>query len=281
MSIRSEVDAELRSRGIYGHSLTAGEELLYSWQIITFAVFALNITVWSPGMMLLFLWQRIFIDKGTLFAIIFAGSGMSVVNAFLAYMYAGNGWIKWDSFQHIFQPDALNWISGVQNWWYQNLYFSILLWSLVIVFALLQLIISHFAPNTKKYGYGLLNFPSLLLKINPSHYLTLLQDGALGAFVIHVMMQKQFDFVGKTSIFCFASIVMFWLMFSAFSVDISRWESYSRKNTEKLEREHEEKIAEYRRETAEYLKERAEKEKETARIMREIDGYIKDKKQNM
>ena len=253
MSVRSEVERELNRRGIYGSSSTPGENLIYSWQIITFTLFALNITVWSPGAIVLFLCQRTLIDKVTLIAIIYAGLTMSVINALLTYMYAGNGWIKWESFQHVFQPDALNWISGVQNWWHQNLYFSILLWSLAIGFALLQLIISHFAPTTNKYGYGLLNFPSLFLRMNPTHYLTLLQDGILGAFVVHIIMQKQFDFVGKTLIFCLAAIIMFWIIFSAFTLDPHRWESYSQKNIDKLEQEG------------------AEYEKEMARIMKEIE----------
>ncbi len=236
MSIRSEVDAELSRRGIYGDPLTIGENLLICYQIIIFTVFILNITVWSPGMIVLFLCQRIFIDKTTLLLIIKMGLGMSFVNAILAYAYAGNGYLKWDSFQRIFQPDALNWISGVQNWWHLNLYFSIILWLLAICFGLLQLIISHFASSTKQYGYGLLNIPALLTGMMPSPYLTFLQDGILGAFVLHVVGQKQFDFVGKTSIFCFAAIVMFWVIFSAATLDISRWETYSRKNITKGEK---------------------------------------------
>ena len=236
MSIRSEVDAELSRRGIYGDPLTIGENLLICYRIIIFTIFILNITVWSPGMIVLFLCQRIFIDKTTLLLIIKMGLGMSFVNAILAYAYAGNGYLKWDSFQRIFQPDALNWISGVQNWWHLNLYFSIILWLLAICFALLQLIISHFASSTKEYGYGLLNIPALLTGMKPNRYLTFLQDGILGAFVLHVVGQKQFDFVGKTSIFCFAAIVMFWIVFSAFTLDVSRWETYSRKNIAKGEK---------------------------------------------
>jgi hypothetical protein len=237
MSVRSEVEYELNRRGIYGHSSTAGETLLTSWKIIMFALFALNITVWSPGMIVLFLCQRTLINKGTLLAIIYMGLIMSFVNAFLAYMYAGNGWIRWDSFQHVFKPDALNWISGVQNWWYQNLYFSILLWSLAIGLTILQLIISYFAPNTKEYGYGLLSLFCLFTRNNPSGYLTSLQDGVLAGFVAHIIVQKQFDLIGKTSIFCLASTIMFWIIFSALSLDESRWETYSVKNTMKLDKE--------------------------------------------
>ena len=268
--------SELRSRGIYGHSLTFGENVLACWQIIIFTLFALNITVWSPGMIVLFLCQRTFIDKRTLLLIISMGLGMSFVNAILAYAYAGNGYLKWDSFQRIFQPDAFNWISGVQDWWHLNLYFSIILWLLAIGFALLQLIISHFAPSTKEYGYGLLTAPALFTRMNPSSYLTFLQDGILGAFVLHIVRQKQFDFIGKTSIFCFAAIVMFWIVFSALTLDMCRWESYSDKNMEKRKRE----AKELEIKTVGREKERAENDREAMQLMKEISQYIKEKKQN-
>jgi hypothetical protein len=287
MSIRSEVDAELNRRGIYGDSSTAGEALLICWKIIMFTLFALNITVWSPGMIVLFLCQRTFIDEATLLIIIGMGLGMSFVNAILTYAYVGNGYVKWDSFQHIFQPDAFNWISQVQDWWHLNLYFSIILWLLAIGFALLQLIVSHFAPTTKQYGYGLLNIPALFTGMKPSSYLTFLQDGILGAFVFHIVRQKQFDFIGKTSMFCFAAIIMFWIIFSAFTLDPSRWESYSDKNTAKREREAEEteikldrELEEYRQEAMADRREKAENDRETREMMREISQYLKDKKQN-
>jgi hypothetical protein len=276
---------------VYGYGLTFGEEILACWQIIAFTPFVLNIAVWSPGMIILFLCQRTFIDKATLLMIIGIGLVMSFVNAILTYAYVGNGYVKWDSFHHLLQPDALNWISGVQDWWHQNLYFSIVLWSLAIVFALLQLIVTYFAPTTKQYGYGLLNIPALFTGMKPSPYLTFLQDGILGAFVFHVVRQKQFDFIGKTSMFCFAAIVMFWIIFSAFTLDISRWESYSNKNIAKQEKEAERKaeeteikldreLEEYRQEAIAERREKAENDRETREMMREISQYIKEKKQN-
>jgi hypothetical protein len=111
MSIRSEVDRELRGGVIYiyKYRFTFKEDILFCWQMIAFTLFALNITVWSPGMIVLFLCQRTFIDKRILLLIIKMGIGMSFVNAILAYAYVGNGYIRWDSFQHLLQPDALNW----------------------------------------------------------------------------------------------------------------------------------------------------------------------------
>jgi hypothetical protein len=289
MSIRSEVDRELRGGVIYiyKYRLTFKEDILLCWQTIAFTLFALNITVWSPGMIVLFLCQRTFIDKRILLLIIKMGIGMSFVNAILAYAYVGNGYIRWDSFQHLLQPDALNWISGVKDWWHQNMYFSIILWSIAIGFAALQLIISHFAPSTKEYGYGLLNIPALFTGIKPSPYLTFLQDGILGAFVFHIVGQKQFDFAGKTSMFCFAAIVMFWIVFSAFTLDISRWELYSDKNVEKLTKKREELkmeadriLEEDRQEMMADKRNKAENDREIREVMKEISQYIKEKKQN-
>ena len=241
---------------VYGYGLTFGEEILACWQIIWFTIFALGMTVLSPlspAMVVLFLCQRIFIHEATVFALLSFALVMEFVNFFVAWMYVNNATvqaekdafkhlgenfvahhaIEWSSFQHVFQLDSITWILGVKDWYYQNLYFSVLLWTLVLVLGSLQMVVSHFAPSTKEYGYGLLNFPSLITKMQPSLLFTLLQDGVLGAFAVHFFREKQFDLIGKSSLACFASLVMFWIIFSALTLDISRGEWYSDKNHKK------------------------------------------------
>ena len=78
---------------------------------------------------------------------------------------------------------------------------------------------------------------------------------------------------------------MFWIVFSALTLDVSMWESYSDKNIARKEKESKElaiqmdrELEEYRQEMMAHRKERAENDRETMRVMKEIGRYIKDKK---